>query len=106
MLRTHLGGHLRAGDAGQRVVLAGWVNRRRDHGGLIFVDLRDSAGLVQVVFHPDRDAAAFAAASDVRNEYVLRVWGEVALRRDGTTNADLPTGEIEVIVDQIEVLNT
>jgi len=82
------------------------VNRRRDHGGLIFLDLRDSAGLVQVVFHPDRDADAFAAASDVRNEYVLRVWGEVALRRDGTTNADLPTGEIEVIADQIEVLNT
>jgi aspartyl-tRNA synthetase len=106
VLRTHLGGHLRAGDAGQRVVLAGWVNRRRDHGGLIFLDLRDSAGLVQVVFHPDRDADAFAAASDVRNEYVLRVWGEVALRRDGTTNADLPTGEIEVIADQIEVLNT
>ena len=106
MLRTHLGGHLRAGDAGQRVVLAGWVNRRRDHGGLIFLDLRDSAGLVQVVFHPDRDADAFAAASDVRNEYVLRVWGEVALRRDGTTNTDLPTGEIEVIADQIEVLNT
>jgi aspartyl-tRNA synthetase len=105
VLRTHLGGHLRASDAGQRVVLAGWVHRRRDHGGLIFIDLRDSAGPVQVVFHPDRAPEAFATASDVRSEYVLRVWGEVAPRRDGTENPELPTGAIEVIADQVVVLN-
>ncbi len=105
MLRTHLGGDLRAEHAGQAVVLAGWVNRRRDHGGLAFIDLRDSSGLVQVVFHPEQ-GDAFKVAEDVRNEYVLRVWGEVALRRDGSQNPDLPSGAIEVIVSQVEVLNS
>ncbi len=78
MLKTHYCGQLRSEHAGRRVTLAGWVNRRRDHGGLIFIDLRDSTGLVQVVINPQTAPAAHAAASDVRNEYVLQVTGEVA----------------------------
>ena len=96
---------MRAEHAGQQVTLTGWVHRRRDHGGLAFIDLRDAAGLVQVVFHPEHAPAAFAVASEVRSEYVILVRGEVALRRAGSENTELPTGAIEVVAAHAEVLN-
>jgi len=105
VLKTHDCGELRAEHAGEQVTLAGWVHRRRDHGGLIFVDLRDSTGLVQVVFHPEHAPEATAIASDVRDEYVLEVTGEVVRRRDGTENAELPTGDIEIQTAAATVLN-
>ena len=105
MLKTHDCGELRAEHAGEQVTLSGWVHRRRDHGGLVFVDLRDSTGLVQVVFHPEQAPEATAVASDVRDEYVLQVRGEVQRRRDGTENAELGTGQIEVQASGAEVLN-
>jgi aspartyl-tRNA synthetase len=98
-------GDLRAADAGRVVTLRGWVNRRRDHGGLIFIDLRDRYGLTQLVFNPERAPAAHAVAESVRNEYVLQVTGEVGRRPPGTENPRLPTGEIEVVVSAAEVLN-
>ncbi|RJQ09381.1 MAG: aspartate--tRNA ligase [Dehalococcoidia bacterium] len=105
MLKSHGCGELRAEHAGEQVTLAGWVHRRRDHGGLIFLDLRDSTGLVQVVFHPEQAPAASAVAAEVRNEYVLRIWGEVTARRAGTENPELPTGAIEVLAASVEILN-
>ncbi len=104
-MRTHRGGELRAEHAGQPVTLVGWVHRRRDHGGLAFVDLRDASGIVQVVFHPDSAPEAAAVVAEVRSEYVVRIVGEVALRRPGTENAEMPTGAIEVIAQRAEVLN-
>jgi aspartyl-tRNA synthetase len=86
------------------VTLCGWVHRRRDHGGVIFIDLRDHKGLVQVVFDPDREAV-FATAERVRNEYVLRVTGRVRSRPEGTANPDMPTGQVEVLGLDLEVLN-
>jgi aspartyl-tRNA synthetase len=105
VLKTDYCGDLRASDAGREVTLAGWVHRRRDHGGLIFVDLRDSRGIVQVVFLPG-DAEAHAVASQCRNEYVLQVRGIVQKRRPGTENAKLPTGEVEVRAATAVILNT
>ncbi len=105
MLKTHYCGDLRASDEGKDVVLAGWVHRRRDHGGLIFIDLRDSRGLVQFVFHPQEAPAAHAVASEARNEYVLQVRGRVARRRPGTENTKLATGEIEVRATAADLLN-
>ncbi|MDZ4278063.1 MAG: aspartate--tRNA ligase, partial [Dehalococcoidia bacterium] len=105
MLKTHFCGELRKGHVGQEVTLAGWVHRRRDHGGLVFIDLRDSRGLVQVVFHPDETPQAHQVAGDVRNEFVLLVRGEVVPRQPGTENSNLPTGEIEVRPREAEVLN-
>ena len=105
MLKSHRCGELRESDVGAAVTLAGWVHRRRDHGGLIFIDLRDSTGLVQVVVSPERASEALAAAGDVRAEYVLRVQGEVVARRPGTLNEDMSTGAIEVAAAAIEVLN-
>ena len=105
MLKTHECGELRAEHAGQDVTLAGWVHRRRDHGGLVFVDLRDSSGLVQVVFHPETAPEATALAGDIRNEFVIQVQGAVAPRQTGTENDDLPTGAIEVQVASAVVLN-
>ena len=103
-MRSHYCGHLNASHAGQSVTLCGWVHRRRDHGGVIFIDLRDRHGLAQVVFDPD-NAAAFAAAEGVRSEYVLRVIGTVRSRPAGTENPHLPSGMIEVAAASIEVLN-
>ncbi len=103
MLKTIGCGEVRADHAGEQVTLAGWVNRRRDHGGLVFLDLRDSTGLVQVVAHPED--AGFGAAESVRSEYVVQVQGEVARRKAGTENTDLPTGEIEVRITALTVLN-
>ncbi len=105
MLKSHRCGDLRLQHAGQEVVLAGWVNRRRDHGGLVFVDLRDRSGLVQVVTNPDVNPEAHAAAQEVRNEYVLQVRGKVRPRPEGLINPDIPTGKIEVVADEVEVLN-
>ena len=105
MLKSHFCGELRKEHAGQAVTLAGWVHRRRDHGGLVFIDLRDSSGLVQVVFDPAEAAEALRAVHDVRNEYVLLVRGEVATRKAGTENPNLPTGEIELRARALEVLN-
>jgi aspartyl-tRNA synthetase len=98
-------GSLRAGNAGEEVVLRGWVNRRRDLGGLIFIDLRDRYGLTQIVFNPEITPEAHAVASDVRSEYVLQASGIVRERPDGTKNPRLETGDIEVEVRDLKVLN-
>jgi|CXWL01.1.fsa_nt_gi aspartyl-tRNA synthetase len=105
MYKTDYCGELRASDEGREVVLAGWVHRRRDHGGLIFIDMRDSRGLVQVVFLPE-EAAAHAVASEARGEFVLRVTGKVQRRREGTENPKLPTGQIEVRATAATVMNS
>jgi aspartyl-tRNA synthetase len=99
-------GEVRAEHVGRRVTLAGWVDTRRDHGGLVFVDLRDRTGLCQVVFNPDRAPEAHATAHGVRNEFVLRVEGEVAPRTPENVNPRLATGEVEVQVDTADVLAT
>lgn len=103
-MRTHYCGELSGRHEGQEVVLCGWVHRRRDHGGVIFVDLRDREGLVQVVFDPDR-AETFGRAEQVRAEYVLQVRGRVRARPAGTLNPDMPTGEIEILGLELSVLN-
>jgi len=105
MLKTHTCGELRAEHAGHLVTLAGWVNRRRDMGGVVFIDLRDRNGKTQVVVNSGRSPEAFEAAEQVRGEYVLQVVGEVNRRPEGMENPDLPTGEIEVLVDELVVLN-
>jgi aspartyl-tRNA synthetase len=104
--RTRLGGDLRAGDEGARVTLAGWVARRRDHGGLIFVDLRDQAGLVQLVVNPDEHRAAHEVAHSLRAEFVIQAEGVVRARSAETVNPRLETGRIEVQVERLEVLST
>ena len=104
--RTHLGGDLRAGDEGARVTLAGWVARRRDHGGLIFIDLRDQAGLVQLVFNPDEHEDAHAVAHTLRAEFVVQAEGVVRARSAETVNPRLASGRIEVHVERLEVLAT
>jgi aspartyl-tRNA synthetase len=104
-LRTHACGELRRADAGETVALCGWIWRRRDHGGVTFVDLRDREGLVQLVFHPEDAPNAHAAAQHLGSETVVRVGGEVRARPEGTVNPELPTGEIEVAVSQLEVLS-
>ncbi len=103
--RTDYCGTLRATDAGREVALWGWVATRRDHGGLVFIDLRDREGIVQLVFNPAHDADAHLVAAAARTEYYIAVKGVVLLRRDGTVNAELPTGEIEIAVTEAEVLN-
>ncbi|MCL2766938.1 MAG: aspartate--tRNA ligase, partial [Peptococcaceae bacterium] len=103
--RSHYCGQLRTGDAGGQVTLTGWVQRRRDHGGLIFIDLRDRTGLVQIVFSPDLYKEAFDKAEQVRNEYVLAITGAVRIRPEGTANPNLATGEIDVVADSLLILN-
>ena len=105
MKRTHLCGSLRQEHAGQEVVLNGWVHRWRDHGGLIFIDLRDREGLVQVVFDPQAAPAAHEIAQTFRSEFVVAVKGLVSLRPEGTINSDLATGMVEVQVSETEILN-
>ena len=104
-LRTHTCGELRAPHVGERVTLAGWVHRRRDHGHLTFIDLRDRYGITQVVTSADDAPEAHAAADPARNEWVVQVEGTVRHRPEGTANAELATGEVEVAVDRFTVLN-
>jgi aspartyl-tRNA synthetase len=104
-MRTFYCGELSAALVGQSVTLAGWAHRRRDHGGVIFIDLRDREGLAQIVCDPDR-AAAFATADRVRGEFVLRVTGVVRRRPQGTVNPELRSGEVEVLAHDLEILNT
>ncbi|TDB38911.1 MAG: aspartate--tRNA ligase [Actinobacteria bacterium] len=104
-IRSHVAGSLRTSDVGETVTLAGWVHRRRDHGGLIFIDIRDRSGLVQAVFDPDASGAAFVTAERVRPEWVVKLTGTVRPRPEGTINPNLATGEVEVIITDAEVLN-
>jgi len=103
--RTHSCGQLTKAEVGEQVTLMGWVQRRRDHGGLIFVDLRDRSGLIQLVFSPEVNKDAFVKAEAVRNEYVLAVVGKVMARSEATVNPNLATGEIEVFVAELRILN-
>ena len=103
-MRTHYCGDLTAKNLGDCVELTGWVHRRRDHGGVIFLDVRDRTGIVQVVYDPDTPES-FATADRVRNEYVLKIAGRVRPRPEGTVNPDMPTGEVEVLGHALEVLN-
>jgi aspartyl-tRNA synthetase len=99
--RTHTCGELRAAQVGETVRLSGWVNRRRDHGGLLFIDLRDHYGITQCVVEPD--GAGFAEADKARAEWVLTVTGKVVARTPETVNKDLPTGEIEIRIEQVSI---
>ncbi len=105
MLKTHSCGKLTLEDVGQTVALAGWVHRRRDHGGLVFIDLRDREGLVQVVFNPETSESGHEVGKQLRNEYVVRLTGQVSKRPAGTENPHLPTGGIEVLAQEAEILN-
>jgi aspartyl-tRNA synthetase len=105
MYRTHTCGELRSSDAGKEITLAGWVHRRRDHGGVIFLDLRDRYGVVQVTVNPDSSAAVLASVAPVRFEWVLQVRGAVRRRPSGMENPRIPTGEVEVVANAVTVLN-
>ena len=105
MLKTISCGDVRAEHIGKTVTLAGWVHRRRDHGGLIFIDLRDREGIVQVVFNPDNAQDIHAIAESLRNEWVVQVTGTVTARPEGTENPNMATGEVEVSAEQVRVLN-
>src|SRR5438876_9163701 len=97
---------LRAPRVGQEAVLCGWVHRRRDHGGVVFVDLRDRTGLAQVVFKPDTAPVAHEKAGELRTEYVMAVHGRVERRSEEAINPKLPTGEVELIASEVRLLNT
>jgi aspartyl-tRNA synthetase len=103
--RTDMCGALRASDAGKKAVLMGWVNRRRDHGNLLFVDLRDRSGVTQVVINAERDAAIHEKSEALRNEYVIAVVGTVKLRDANTVNPNMPTGEVELVAEELRILN-
>ncbi|HSH71874.1 MAG TPA: aspartate--tRNA ligase [Methylophilaceae bacterium] len=103
-MRTHYCGHLNREHIGQTVTLCGWAHRRRDHGGVIFIDLRDREGMAQIVIDPDTKEA-FAIAESVRNEFVLKIICKVRARPEGTVNANIPTGEVEMLASEIEILN-
>src|SRR5438132_2036919 len=103
--RTHTCGQLRASDAGSRAVLMGWVHRRRDLGGVVFIHLRDREGVSQVVFHEDVEPEVHARAEQIRPEYVVAVEGRVEKRTPETINPNLPTGEVEVVAEKIWILN-
>ncbi|MCH8864526.1 MAG: aspartate--tRNA ligase [Chloroflexi bacterium] len=105
MLKSHSCGELRDEHIGDVVTLAGWVDRRRDHGGLIFIDLRDREGIVQVAFDPEKSASSHEVAGDLRNEYVVKIIGEVVRRPSGTENSRLPTGQIEITAREVSILN-
>src|SRR5580698_9874924 len=103
--RTHKCGELRVEQAGQHVVLMGWVNRRRDHGNLIFLDVRDRSGITQVVLDKEVSPAAHAKAEAARNEYVVAVKGTVRKRGEGLSNPNMATGEIEIVTSELLLLN-
>ena len=103
-MRSHACGQVTETLIGTEVTLAGWVNRRRDHGGVIFIDLRDREGFVQVVCDPDR-AAMFALAEQVRNEFCIQIKGLVRARPAGTENADLVSGKVEILCHELVILN-
>jgi len=105
LLKSHNCGELRKNHAGQQLTLAGWVHRRRDHGGKVFIDLRDREGIVQVVFNPQVSQEAYQVAGSLRSEYVIQVTGEVAPRPEGTKNPKLATGDIEVMANEAVILN-
>lgn len=103
--RTHSCGELRAGNIGEEVVVMGWVQRRRDHGGVIFIDLRDRDGVTQIVLNPEFDKEVHELGDNVRNEFVIAAKGKVEHRPEGTVNSSLPTGEVEVYVNELKILN-
>ena len=103
-MRTHYCGELNRNHIDQQVTLCGWAHRRRDHGGVIFIDLRDNKGLAQIVIDPDT-AEAFKIAESIRNEYVLKITCKVRMRPEGTVNKNLPTGEVEMLASEVEILN-
>ena len=105
MHRSHTCNELTAKNIGQEVILAGWVSNRRDHGGIIFIDLRDRYGLTQIVFDPADDKTAWEIADSFRSEYVIKATGKVRHRPEGQNNPNLQTGEIEVIISQVELLS-
>ncbi len=104
-MRTHYCGEIRSNHLGETVTLCGWVDRRRDHGGVIFIDLRDRTGIVQIVSDPERTPASYPTADGLRNEYVVQITGRVSQRPPESLNPKLPTGEIEIYADKIELLN-
>lgn len=104
-MRTYYCGHLRSAYVGETVTLFGWVDRRRDHGGVIFIDLRDRSGTAQIVSDPERTPSSYPIAEDLRNEYVVKVTGRVSKRPPESLNPRIPTGEIEIYADEIELLN-
>src|SRR5262245_54270727 len=103
--RTHTCGDLRAEQAGGEATLTGWIATRRDHGGVIFVDLRDREGLTQIVFRPEENADTAALSHSLRTEDVIQVTGRVEKRLEGTENAKLPTGQIELVARELRILN-
>src|SRR5437016_7496735 len=103
--RTHMCGALRASDAGKKAVLMGWVNRRRDLGSIIFIDLRDRTGVTQVVVNRELNPAAHEKAEQLRNEYVIAVIGTLKKRDSATVNKNIPTGEVELIIEELRLLN-
>lgn len=103
-MRTDYCGQLNLTHEGQKVTLCGWVNRRRDLGGLIFIDMRDREGIVQVFFDPDQQAA-FSLASELRNEFCIQITGSVRARPDSQINKDMATGEIEVFAESLNIIN-
>ncbi len=105
-MRTHYCGQVKSNDIGETVNLCGWVDRRRDHGGVIFFDLRDRTGIVQVVSNPERTPESYRIAGDIRNEYVVQITGRVSCRPEESLNPKLPTGEVEIYADDILILNS
>ncbi|NES72317.1 MAG: aspartate--tRNA ligase, partial [Okeania sp. SIO2D1] len=104
-MRTQYCGELRAQHLNKSVTLYGWVDRRRDHGGVIFIDLRDRTGIVQIVSDPERTPDSYKVADALRNEYVVKIVGKVSQRPEESLNEKLPTGEIEIYADTIELIN-
>jgi aspartyl-tRNA synthetase len=104
-MRTHSCGEVSTRDIGSGIKLVGWTNKWRDHGGVVFIDLRDRSGLVQVVFSPEVDAEIHKAAHRIRNEFVIQVEGDVRERPEGTVNPSIATGQVEVVVKKLRVLN-
>ncbi len=104
MLRTHTCNEVSIENVGEEITLSGWVSNRRDHGGIIFIDLRDRYGLTQVVFDPEDDQAAHELANTFRSEYVIQITGKVRPRPEGQANPNMVTGEIEIITTKVELL--